>query len=147
MLQPHAALYEQDFYAWINSQINLLREGRVQELDRELLIEELEDMGRYHRNELVSRLIVLIAHLLKWQYQPEHRSSSWRGSIIEQRVQIERNIGFSPSLKPFINEAIDNAYPSAIRIACKETGIKKSIFPKQCPYQKQDLLNDDYWPD
>jgi len=69
---PTFELYHKDFYAWINSQIDLLRQNRVQELDRELLVEELEDMRKCHQSELVSRLIVLIAHLLKWQYQPEH---------------------------------------------------------------------------
>ncbi|KOR29876.1 hypothetical protein TI04_07545 [Achromatium sp. WMS2] len=139
-------LYHQDFHAWINSQIDLLRQGRVQELDRELLIEELEDVVNSHRDELISRLIVLIAHLLKWQFQPEHRSSSWRGSIIEQRIQIERNIDLNPSLKPFLNDAITDAYPTALRIVYKETKLNKSIFPNECPYLEQELLDEDYWP-
>lgn len=140
-------LYHQDFYAWIKSQVALLKQGRGQDLDQELLAEELEDMSRQHRNELINRLIVLIAHLLKWQFQSEQRSSSWRGSIIEQRVQIERNIDVSPSLNPFFNEAIVAAYPSALRIAVKETKLNKSVFPEVCPYQEQELLDEDYWPD
>jgi hypothetical protein len=113
-MTTNAKLYHQDFYAWINLQIDLLRQNRVQELDRELLVEELEDMGKHHQNEFVSRLIVLIAHLLKWQYQPEHRSSSWRGSIIEQRVRIQRGIRFTPSLKSFFVEARSYALTNAI---------------------------------
>jgi hypothetical protein len=123
-------------------QIDLLRQNRVQELNRELLVEELEGMKKCHQSELASRLIVLIAHLLKWQYQPEHRSSSWRGSIIEQRLQIERNIDFSPSLKPFFSGAAN----AALRIAIKETKLNKSVFPEQCPYREQELLDEDYWP-
>lgn len=145
-IHTNTELYHKDFYAWINSQIDLLRQNRVQELDRDLLVEELEDMGKRHQNELVSRLIVLIAYLLKWQYQPEHRSSSWRGSIIEQRVQIRRGIRSSPSLKPFLIEAIRESYPDALHIACKETGLDKSAFPEQCPYQEQELLDEDFWP-
>jgi len=145
-MQANAELYHQDFYAWINSQVTLLRQGRGQYLNQEFLAEELEDMSRHHRNELVSRLIILIAHLLKWQYQPEHRSSSWRGSILEQRLQVDRGIRFSPSLKPFLAEAIRDAYPDALRLAIKETKLSKNVFPEQCPYQKQELLDEDYWP-
>ncbi|KOR28941.1 hypothetical protein TI04_09840 [Achromatium sp. WMS2] len=145
-METNTTLYHQDFYAWINSQINLLRQGRVQELDQELLIEELEDMSRRQRRELISRLVILIAHLLKWQYQSQKRSSSWESSIIEQRFQIKDNLDFSPSLKPFLQEAIDEAYPGAVHIASKETKLNKNVFPKQCAYSEQELLDEDYWP-
>jgi hypothetical protein len=105
-MHANADLYHEDYYAWINGQAALLRQGRVQDIDSELLAEELESMGRRERNELVSRLIILIAHLLKWQYQPEHRTSGWRGSIVEQRVQVGREIRLSPSLQAFLAEAI-----------------------------------------
>lgn len=147
IIQTNTNLYNQDYYAWINSQIALLKQGRGQELDQHLLAEELEDMSRRNRNELVSRLIILIAHLLKWQYQPKHRLSSWRGSILEQRLQVHRELRFSPSLKPFFIEAIKEAYPDALRLAIKETKINKNVFPEQCPYMEAELLDDDYWPD
>ncbi len=140
-------LYHQDYCAWIAGQAALLRQGRVQDIDPELLAEELEAMGRRERNELVSRLIVLIAHLLKWQYQPEHSPSSWRGSIIEQRVQVGRELRLSPSLKPFLTEAIDEAYPDALRIASQETGLGADAFPAACPYQEGQLSDEHYWPD
>lgn len=145
-MQTHAKLYHQDFYAWINGQAELLRQGRLQDIDRELLAEELEALGRRERNELVSHLIILIAHLLKWQYQPEHRTSSWRGSILEQRVQVSREIRLSPSLKPFLPEAIQDAYPDALYIATKEIGLPETLLPERCPYQDQDILDENYWP-
>jgi hypothetical protein len=145
-MHADADLYHKDFYAWIAGQADLLRQGRLQDIDPELLAEELEAMGRRERNELVSRLIILIAHLLKWQYQPEHRSSSWRGSIVEQRVQVNREIRLSPSLKAFLGEAINEAYPDARHIACNETGITASAFPEQCPYQGNEMLDESYWP-
>jgi len=74
-MHANADPYAADYDAWINAQAVLLRTGRLQELDAEQLAEELEAMSRRERNELVSRLIILIAHLLKWQYQPAHRSS------------------------------------------------------------------------
>lgn len=145
-MPSNAELYHQDYYAWINDQAALLRAGRLGDVDPLLLAEELEAMGRRERNELVSRLIILIAHLLKWQYQPEHRGSSWRGSIVEQRVQIAREIRLSPSLGSFLAEAIQDAYPDAVRIATKETGLGPSVLPPHCPYLDTELLDEDYWP-
>ena len=138
--------YDEDFYAWVQDQASLLRQGRLQEIDPELLAEELEAMGRRERNELVSRLIILIAHLLKWQHQPEHRSASWRGSIVEQRVQVKRELQLSPSLRNFLRDAIAEAYPDAVHIAVKETGIETAHFPASCPYQREELMDEDFWP-
>jgi hypothetical protein len=61
--------YEQDFHQWIEHHLTLLRAGRLNEIDVEHLIEELEGMAGRDRNELVSQLKILIAHLLKWQFQ------------------------------------------------------------------------------
>lgn len=142
-----ADLYHRDFHAWIAGQAALLRQGRVQDIGPQLLAEELEAIGRRERNELVSRLIILIAHLLKWQYQPEHRTSSWRGSIVEQRVQVGRELRLSPSLKAFLAEAIDDAYPDARHIAVTQTGIAESRFPTCCPYPAAAILDEGSWPD
>jgi hypothetical protein len=139
-------LYSDDYHAWINAQAALLRAGRLTDLDAAQLAEELEAMGRRERNELVSRLIILLAHLLEWQYQPAHRSSGWRGSVVEQRVQIDRELRLSPSLKPFLPEAVSQAYPDALRIATQETGLDRETFPADCPYATADLLDEGFWP-
>lgn len=61
--------YEQDFYLWINKNIELLKQGRFAELDIDILIDELDNMAKRDRRELISRLMILIAHLLKWEFQ------------------------------------------------------------------------------
>jgi hypothetical protein len=99
-------LYEKDFLAWTQQQSELIRQGRWQEVDLDHLIEELEDMGKSNHRELESRLVVLLAHLLKWEFQlnqledqwREFDGRSWRKTIIEQRVQIERLLEDRPSL-------------------------------------------------
>ena len=139
-------LYRDDYLAWIEAQTALLRQGRVHDIDAELLAEELETMGRRERNELVSRLVILIAHLLKWQHQPAHRTSSWRGSIVEQRVQVSREMRLSPSLRAFLPQAIQDAYPDAVHIATQETGIRANAFPGSCPYGEAEILDEDFWP-
>ncbi len=134
------ALYEQDFHSWIQHHITLLKESKFSDLDIDNLIEELEGMGKRDKRELVSRFIILMAHLLKWQYQTEMRSNSWRFSIIEQRKKIEYLLKNEPSLKSYIAEAIAKAYPDAIDLAAEETELPLSLFPTTCPYTEQQLL-------
>ena len=55
--------YTQDFYGWTQDQANLLRTGRLSDLDIENLIEEIETMGRSEKRALESRLNVLLMHL------------------------------------------------------------------------------------
>jgi hypothetical protein len=82
-MTKQAELYERDFLAWTQEQAALLKANRLMEIDAANLIEELEDMGRSQRNQLISRLGVLLAHLLKWSLQPELRGNSWKYTIKE----------------------------------------------------------------
>jgi hypothetical protein len=148
-------LYENDFNAWIAQQIFLLKAGKTNEIDTEHLIEELEDMGKSHLRELENRFIVLIAHLLKWQYQYQQlqdqwktfTGGSWRGSIVEQRTKTAKLLKQNPSLKKELNHAIATAYPDALEIAIDETGLPESCFPKTCPYLVEQLLDKQFYPE
>ncbi len=99
-------LYEKDFYGWLEHTIDLLKQGRLSELNTEILIDELESMAKRDRRELLSRLVILLAHLLKWQYQSTHRCNRWRGSIVEQRYQIQKQLEDSPSLNIAFSDCI-----------------------------------------
>ncbi|MFB2891429.1 DUF29 domain-containing protein [Aerosakkonemataceae cyanobacterium BLCC-F50] len=134
------SLYEKDFYLWIETTAQQLKEGKFDEIDLTNLIEEIESMGRSEKRELKSRLIVLLMHLLKWQYQPEKRSESWRSTISEQRICIEGLLEDSPSLKPIISEVFDDCYQKARLKAADETGIKLNFFPKESPFTLEETL-------
>ncbi|MEW5858093.1 MAG: DUF29 domain-containing protein [Cyanobacteriota bacterium] len=134
------SLYEQDFYLWIQTTAQQLKEGRFKEIDIISLIEEIESMGRSEKRELKNRLIVLLMHLLKWQYQPEKRSGSWRSTITEQRICIEGLLEDSPSLQPLISEVFDDCYQKARLKASDETGIKLNFFPKESPFTPEETL-------
>ncbi|BAP57650.1 hypothetical protein THII_3353 [Thioploca ingrica] len=146
--------YNQDFHQWIEHHITLLREGRLSEIDTGHLIEELEDMARRDRDELVSRLVILMAHLLKWQFQlsqlseqwKEFDGRSWRRSIIEQRNEILRQLRNKPSLKSYLPDAVVEAYPDAVKIAAQETRLAPSTFPSENPYAIEQLLDEDFYP-
>ena len=147
-------LYEKDFYAWIYHNIELVRSKNWDEIDTDLLIEELESMAKRDRHELISHLIILIAHLLKWQFQfkqlsemwQEFKGDSWQNSIIEQRNQIERQLQMSPSLKAYFDDAVQKAYVHAVNIAVKETKLPTATFPKICPYSIEQLMDNDFYP-
>ena len=87
MLLPSIAvtLYEQDFWLWTQTMAEALKSGNFSQLDLEHLADEVESLGRSDRRELQSRLIVLLMHLLKWQFQAEMRAGSWKGTLREQR--------------------------------------------------------------
>ena len=69
--------YEKDIVAWANEQASFIRAGRFDLLDLENIAEEIEDVGKSEQRELESRMAVLLAHLLKWEFQPERRGVSW----------------------------------------------------------------------
>ncbi len=139
-------LYEQDFYAWLLKNAHLIRTKQFADIDVENIAEELESMGRSEKRELVNRLAVLLAHLLKWLHQPERRSNSWKYTIEEQRRAVEELLAESPSLKYQLKEKINNAYLKAVLIAARETGIAKDRFPINCPFTWQQIVDDDFWP-
>lgn len=144
-MQP-AELYEYDFHEWIEQQINLLKQGEMSKLDVIHLIEELEDMGKSNIRELESRFVILIAHLLKWQFQSKQQNSNWRGSINEQRVQLLRLLRKTPSLRRELTNAIADAYSDALEIATNETNLITSSFPNSCPYSVEQLLDKSFYP-
>jgi hypothetical protein len=143
----NADLYQQDINQWIAQQIQLLQEQRFAEVDIEHLIVELEDMGKSNIRELKSRLVILIAHLLKWQFQVDNRSTSWQGSIREQRVQLLILLEDVPSLKRRFNEIVLTAYPNALQLALEETQLAKNQLPESCPYSMQQLLDKQFYPE
>ncbi len=138
--------YREDYHAWALQNAQLLREGRLGEIDSENIAEELEDMGGSKERELESRLGVLLAHLLKWIHQPERRGNSWRATIEEQRRRIERLLRKNPSLKAKLDECFSDAYGDARLIASRETGFDKEIFPEASPFTLEQTLTDAYWP-
>ena len=140
-----ATVYEQDFDVWALHNAELLRQGRLTEIDAEHIADELESMGKRDRRELLSRLKILIGHMLKWRFQPTQRCSSWRGSIIEQRLQVHDLLDDNPNLRPPLPQLPGAAYPDAVKLASKETGLPPSVFPVDCPYTVEQLLNDDFF--
>jgi len=139
-------LYARDYGRWLLENARLLREGRLAEADLNNIAEELEDMGRSEARALRSHLQVLLTHLLKWQFQPDGRSS-WRGSIFNARRSIQRLLKESPSLRERAQDLVADIYADAVFNAANETGLPETRFPASCPYTFDQVLDTDYWPD
>ncbi len=135
-------LYERDFYAWSNEQATLLRAGNLAAADIAHIAEEIESMGRSEKRELVSRLTVLLLHLLKWRYQTERRSRSWELSIDNSRFALVKHLADNPSLKASLTEALETAYYTARRDAAIETGMPLETFPADCPWTFEQAMQD-----
>ena len=143
---PANDLYEADFYAWTQQQAQLLRERRWDDLDLENLVDEVESVGRSDKRQIESRLEILLAHLLKWRFQPGGRGAGWTGTIFEQRRRLIGLLEESPSLRAFEQKEVFDSYPAARLLAAKETGIALSVFPERCPFTPEQMLDLEYYP-
>lgn len=140
-------LYDTDIVAWSEQQAALLRSGRLSEIDVLNIAEEIEDVGKSVQRELSSRVAVLLAHLLKWKFQPELRSRSWLATIAVQRRSIVKRLSKVPSLKrSFFNEEwLDEAWDDAVKIAIDETGLHE--FPEDPIWNARQTLDPEFFPD
>jgi len=141
-----ARLHDEDFYAWANQQAALLRAGKLSDADIDLIAEEIESMGKTEKRELVSRLNILLLHLLKWQFKPSRRGFSWRNSIRIQRREVAAHMADNPSLKALLGAAIDQAYGTAVIEAETETGLNGDSFPPTCPWTYEQMMDAQFWP-
>ncbi|BAU63642.1 hypothetical protein STA3757_10080 [Stanieria sp. NIES-3757] len=139
-------MIEENYDLCLDQQIELLRSQNFSELNIEYLIEELEGLNKSNERELESYLIVLIAHLLKWEYQPSLQCGSWRGSILNSRNRIAKLLKQQPSLKRKLPEIIPEAYGEAKEWASAETGMKIILFPLNCPYEASELMDKNWLP-
>ena len=139
-------LYERDFYAWANEQAALLRSGQLTAADIEHIAEEIESMGKTEKRELVSRLSVLLLHLLKWQFQPSRRGASWEVTIRNQRRDIRDHLADNPSLRAHLPDLLASAYERAADTAYAETGLARAAFPSLCPWVFDQMMDPEFWP-
>jgi hypothetical protein len=133
-------LYTEDETAWLDAMVDLLGAGANAELDFANLREYLSDMAKRDRREVESRLVVLVTHILKWMYQPDQRSRSWRGSIVEQRQELRRLAG-GGVLRNHAESVLAEVYQEAVERAAAETGLPAEAFPAECAYSVNELLS------
>ncbi len=151
-----SSLYDKDFQLWIERTIQQLQNHEFESLDIEHLLEELADLGKLEKRALESNLMILLAHLLKLSVQydaPETMKDSWYRSIIEHRQRVFKNLKDTPSLKSYLETAIQEAYPDARKIALKEGklasfGVRipnENEYPETCLFSVEQILDEEFY--
>ena len=138
-----SVLYEADETAWLDEMAEIIRSGRTDELDYEHLAEFLTDMANRDRREVTSRLRVLLAHLLKWVYQPGKRSGSWHVTILTQQTELLDDVQ-SGVLRNHALEVLALAFAKAVTFAAAETGLNETSFPRECPWALDEIVSPDF---
>ncbi|MBI3248468.1 MAG: DUF29 domain-containing protein [Deltaproteobacteria bacterium] len=144
---PLTCSYDEDFYAWAFTTAALLRQRRFADIDIEHLAEEIEDMGKRDRRALESHIHNILLHLLKWRYQSEKRTTSWRQSIRNGRIEMQKLLRDSPSLAGQVAQILEDEYPAARDDVIDETGLSNDTIPPQCPFTSEQVLNAKFWTD
>jgi hypothetical protein len=142
------SLYEQDEHLWLTATIALLKENRLAELDIKHLIEELEELSKRDKNRVESFLRQIIIYLLLWQYRSEefalnHRH--WQGEIANFRIQLNRYL--TTNLQKYLLENQEAIYQDAVFIVVQKTEMSSNIFPVNCLYSLEQLLNKHWLPE
>jgi hypothetical protein len=138
---------DQDLYGWAVQTAQLLKDRKMNEVNFDEIVEELESLGRSDEYELINRLSLVMAHLLKWQFQPNMRGHSWVYTIEEQREQAKIHLRKNPSLKGKRDEILTDSYSIATKKAARETGLNKKDFPQECPYTFEQLMDETFYPE
>jgi len=138
--------YNTDFALWAEEQAAILRAGRVTELDRENLADELESLARALRRELTDRIARLLQNLVQWDYLPSVRLPAWYVAITEERGMIPRILEDAPSLRANWSAIVVEAWQKARERASGATGLSDRIFPEMCPYTPSQALDSTFWP-
>jgi hypothetical protein len=145
--EQRQSLYERDFYLWLEEQATSLRDGRLDQLDVANLLEEIGNIGRSEKHAVEDNLVVLLTHLLKYRFQPDQRSSSWRGSIVEHPRRLRKLFKESPSLVAIARGMLSECHADSCEQAAAESGLSPDIFPTEPPFALEQILDPTYLPD
>ena len=138
-------LYEQDYYLWLEDILKKIQDKRWDEMDWDNLWSEIDDIGKSQKQRLISNLRILLMHLLKWEFQPDKRTNSWKYTIIEHRRRILEQLEDSPSLKNYLNLKFEATYQKARKDASLETNLSLNLFPETYPYKVEQVLDEDWF--
>lgn len=146
-MTDHMTDYDADFLLWAIEQASLLRDGRLADVDRMNVAEELETLARALQRELSERLVRLLQNLLQWEYLPLIRLPAWYIAIQEERGAIPRLLADAPSLRGAWLATYAEDWKEAREKASYATGIALCIFPREATYTSEQALDMAFWPE
>lgn len=140
-------LYEKEYDQWLEQTIQLLQQNRLEELDREHLIEELEALSRREKKAVERFLEQIIRHLLLLQYwsaESPYNANHWKAEIMSFRTQLNEDL--TTNLKHHLQDNQTKIYSKALKYVQEKTGYHIP-FPENCPYTVEQLLDLNWLPD
>ncbi len=139
-------LYERDILDWSERQADLLRRvargERVNDVDWEHVVEEIEDVGLSQLNAVRSYLRLMLVHLLKIHGWPNNPAMDrWRGEVVSFQSDVEQR--FSSSMRQRID--LGSLYARAVKelAHARFDGISPRVWPADCPVSLDQLLGED----
>jgi Domain of unknown function DUF29 len=141
------SLYEQDFVAWLDDTAAKLKEGNFAEIDIVSLVEEIEWMAKSDRDEVESRLLVLLTHLWKRMcVDSKENYGGWENTILEQRDQLRKKLK-SRNLRNHCGKVFPGVWIKSLSRVRKSH--PKTRFPSKWEWSREDdidaILNDEFW--
>ena len=147
--------YETDFLRWTERQADALRARDLAQIDWHNLIEEVESLGKSQRKELMSRVTIILIHLLKYQFSGDLRpKAGWRNTLLAQRDDLAELLEINPSLKREVESVMDRKYGMARKRALSELEVHEpdriteyeAVMPETPPYTPEQVLDGDWLP-
>jgi hypothetical protein len=133
-------LYDTDFAEWATQTAELMRAGRLEDVDLQNVASEIEGLGRSEARTLGGQLKRVMVHLLKIRYQPHLHGRGWDLSIMSARNSVRQLLKESPSLRRKVPGLLLEEYDNARIKAAKQTGLPFETFPEECPFTECDVL-------
>ncbi|HBE20906.1 MAG TPA: DUF29 domain-containing protein [Cyanobacteria bacterium UBA11149] len=141
------SLYEQDYQLWLEQTLNQLRNGDFDPIDLDNLIEELESLGKSDKHAISSYLMRLCEHLLKVKYWESEREACLRGWDIEItnfRIEIQKRLKTSPSLKRYLQDSFLSEYTYARKLFLKTSQLDPDLIPEEPCFTLDRALDEDW---
>jgi hypothetical protein len=145
-----SALYEHDYYAWIQNQVRALRKRRVDEIDWLNVAEEIEYLGKSERHSVESQIARIAEHFLKLAHAPARTKAlnrrGWELTIREARHQIRKLLNESPSLRRKATELLSDGYESGRTYALIALKLPDAAIPESSPWTVAQILDEGFLP-
>jgi hypothetical protein len=143
-------LYDRDYYAWVQDQVEALRRHRVEDVDWENLAEEIEDLGKSERRSIESQMVRMLEHLLKLQYAGgtirRNNARSWQLSVKDARLVVRKLLDENPSLRPGLAGILSYAYQRGRLAALRKARLPDDAIPESCPWAVEHVMDDNFVP-
>jgi hypothetical protein len=139
---------ESDFYAWTQAQAAAIRAGAWDEVDREHVAEEIEDLWTIQCDYLGSLILGFLELIYRADTRDDEGNYYWQSAVIDfHRSMLDRSDARHPDrVAPLLAAQLPHEYAWARRQVMKRQTPPQATPPEQCPWSLDQLLDERWWP-